>query len=47
MSPPQLRTIMLIDDSEADARRRFEDLRNEMAGRSAVADVLRGNGGNA
>ena len=35
--------VKLVDDREADARRRFEDLRNEMAGRSAVANVLRGN----
>ena len=33
--------IRMIDDREADARRRFEDLRNEMAGRSAIANVLR------
>jgi hypothetical protein len=35
--------IKMVDDREADARRRFEELRNEMAGRSAVANVLRGN----
>lgn len=35
--------VQLVDDREAEARRRFEDLRNEMAGRSAVANVLRGN----
>jgi hypothetical protein len=34
--------IQLVDDREADARRRFEDLRNEMAGRVAIAQVLRG-----
>ena len=34
--------IKMVDDREAEARRRFEDLRNEMAGRSAVANVLRG-----
>jgi len=33
--------IKMIDDREADARRRFEDLRNEMAGRNAIANVLR------
>ena len=33
--------IKMIDDREADARQRFEDLRNEMAGRSAIANVLR------
>jgi hypothetical protein len=36
--------IQMVDDREADARRRFEDLRNEMAGRSAVANVLRDDG---
>jgi len=36
--------IQMVDDREADARRRFEDLRNEMAGRSAVTIVLRGDG---
>lgn len=36
--------VKLIDDREAEARRRFEDLRNEMAGRSAVAHVLRASG---
>ena len=36
--------IKMIDDREADTRRRFEDLRNEMAGRSAIANVLRGEG---
>src|SRR5689334_20149999 len=39
--------IKMIDDREADARRRFEDLRNEMAGRSAIANVLRGDSGDA
>ena len=37
--------VKLVDDREADARRRFEDLRNEMAGRSAIANVLRGENG--
>lgn len=37
--------VQMVDDREADARRRFEDLRNEMAGRSAIANVLRGDGG--
>lgn len=36
--------VQMVDDREADARRRFEDLRNEMAGRSAIANVLRGDG---
>ena len=39
--------IKMVDDREADARRRFEDLRNEMAGRCAVANVLRGDDGKA
>jgi hypothetical protein len=34
----------MVDDREADARRRFEDLRNEMAGRGAIANVLREDG---
>jgi hypothetical protein len=34
--------IQFVDEREAHARRRFEDLRNEMAGRSAIANVLRG-----
>ena len=37
--------IKLVDDREREARRRFEDLRNEMAGRAAVAGVLRDDGG--
>jgi len=37
--------IKLVDDRESEARRRFEDLRNEMAGRAAVAGVLRDDGG--
>jgi len=39
--------IQMVDDREADARRRFEDLRSEMAGRSAIANVLRGDSGEA
>ena len=39
--------VKLVDDREAEARRRFEDLRNEMAGRSAIANVLRGDSGEA
>lgn len=39
--------IQVIDEREADARRRFEDLRSEMAGRSAIANVLRGDSGEA
>jgi hypothetical protein len=33
--------VRMVDDREAEARRRFEDLRNEMASRSAIANVLR------
>ena len=39
--------IKTVDDREADARRRFEDLCSEMAGRSAIANVLRGDAGEA
>lgn len=39
--------VQLVDEREAEARRRFEDLRNEMAGRSAIANVLRGESGQA
>lgn len=34
--------IKTVDDREAEARRRFEDLRSEMVGRNAIANVLRG-----
>lgn len=37
--------VKLVDDREAEARRRFEELRSEMAGRSAIANVLRGESG--
>jgi hypothetical protein len=33
--------IKFIDDRESEARQRFENLRNEMAGRTAVADLFR------
>ena len=33
--------IKFIDDRESEARERFESLRNEMAGRSAVDSVVR------
>jgi hypothetical protein len=36
--------VQMVDDRETEARRRFEDLRNEMAGRNAIANVLRGDG---
>ena len=36
--------IQLVDDRESEARRRFDDLRSEMAGRAAIAGVLRDDG---
>jgi hypothetical protein len=36
--------IKLVDERESEARRRFEYLRSEMAGRAAVAGVLRDDG---
>jgi hypothetical protein len=36
--------IKLVDERESEARRRFEDLRSEMAGRAAIAGVLRDDG---
>jgi hypothetical protein len=37
--------IKLVDERESDARRRFEQLKSEMMGRAAAADLVRGNGG--
>jgi len=37
--------IQLVDDREADARHRFEQLKSEMAGRSAVANLVRKDSG--
>jgi hypothetical protein len=37
--------IRLVDDRESEARRRFEELKGEMAGRSAAALVLQNSGG--
>jgi hypothetical protein len=34
----------LVDERESEARRRFDDLRSEMAGRAAIAGVLRDDG---
>ena len=34
--------IKMVDDREAEARRRFDDIRSEMVGRSSIANVLRG-----
>jgi hypothetical protein len=39
--------IQLVDDRAAEARRRFEQLKAEMAGRSAVANLVRKDGGEA
>lgn len=39
--------IQLVDDREADARHRFELLKSEMAGRSAVANLVRKDSGEA
>ena len=36
--------VKFVDDRESEARQRFEQLRNEMAGRTAVTDVI-GQGG--
>ena len=37
--------VRFVDDQASEARQRFEALRNEMAGRAAAADILRGGGG--
>ena len=37
--------VKFVDDRESDARRRFEQLRHEMAGRAAAIDVIRKGGG--
>jgi hypothetical protein len=37
--------IGMVNDRERDARQRFEELKNEMAGRSAAALLLHKNGG--
>jgi hypothetical protein len=46
MSGPMAReaAIKFVDDRESDARRRFEDLKREMAGRGAANLVLRAHG---
>ena len=36
--------VKFVDDRESEARRRFEALRNEMAGRGAVANLVRTEG---
>ena len=37
--------IRLVDDRASEARQRFEQLRNEMAGRTAAANLIRNDGG--
>ena len=37
--------VKLVDDREAEARRQFEALRSEMAGRGAAASLVRRDGG--
>jgi len=33
--------MKFVDDRESEARQRFEDLKNEMAGRTAAANLVR------
>jgi len=37
--------VKLVDDRESEARRRFEQLKNEMTGRAAAVNVVRGDSG--
>ena len=37
--------IRFVDDREREARQRFEQLKSEMTGRAAAADVVRNDGG--
>jgi hypothetical protein len=39
--------IQMVDDRESDARRRFEQLKSEMAGRGAAANLARKDSGEA
>jgi len=39
--------VSFVDDREADARRRFEQLKSEMTGRGAAAKLVRGDRGEA
>ena len=39
--------IQCVDDRESDARRRFEQLKSEMAGRGAAANLVRKDSGEA
>jgi hypothetical protein len=38
---PREAAIQLVDDRESDARRRFEQLKTEMTGRAAAANLVR------
>jgi hypothetical protein len=37
--------VWFVDDRESDARRRFEQLKSEMSGRAAAANLVRRDGG--
>ena len=37
--------IRLVDERENEARQRFEQLKSEMTGRGAAANLIRGDGG--
>jgi hypothetical protein len=39
--------VRFVDERESDARKRFEALRSEIAGRAAIADFVRNDGGEA
>jgi hypothetical protein len=39
--------IQMVDDRESDARRRFEQLKSEMSGRGAAANLVRADSGEA
>jgi hypothetical protein len=39
--------VQLVDDREAQARRRFEQLKSEMTGRGAAANLVRKDSGEA
>ena len=39
--------IQMVDDRESDARRRFEQLKSEMTGRGAAANLARKDSGEA
>ncbi len=39
--------VKLVDDRESEARARFEQLKSEMAGRAAAADLVRNNSAKA